>query len=74
MNKKDIVELTKTYQRVFNSDDGKTVLSDLEKRCNVHNTSFSNDPHETSFREGQRQVVLFIKSTINKNPKGENNE
>lgn len=71
MNKKDIVELTKTYQRVFKSEDGQTVLEDLEKRCNVHNTSFSNDPHETSFREGQRQVVLFLKSIINKNPKGE---
>ena len=71
MNKKDIVELTKTYQRVFKSEDGETVLEDLEKRCNVHNTSFSNNPHETSFREGQRQVVLFIKSIINKNPKGE---
>ena len=74
MNKKDIIELTKTYQRVFKSDDGKTVLEDLEKRCNVHNTSFSNDPHETSYREGQRQVVLFIKSITNKNPKGENHE
>ena len=71
MNKKDIVELTKTYQRVFKSEDGQTVLEDLEKRCNVHNTSFSNDPHETSFREGQRQVVLFLKSIINKNTKGE---
>jgi hypothetical protein len=71
VNKKDIVELTKIYQRVFKSEDGQTVLEDLEKRCNVHNTSFSNDPHETSFREGQRQVVLFLKSIINKNPKGE---
>jgi hypothetical protein len=71
---KDIIELTKTYQRVFKSEDGQTVLSDLEKRCNVHQTSFSNDPHETSYREGQRQVVLFIKSIINKNPKGENHE
>ena len=74
MNKKDIAELTKTYQRVFKSEDGETVLEDLEKRCNVHNTSFSNDPHETSYREGQTQVVLFIKSIINKNPKGENHE
>jgi uncharacterized protein YbcV (DUF1398 family) len=38
---KDIIELTKTYQRVFKSSDGQTVLEDLEKRCNVHHTSFS---------------------------------
>jgi len=74
VNNKDIIELNKTYQRVFKSEDGETILKDLEKRCNVHNTSFSNDPHETSFREGQRQVVLFIKSIINKNPKGEKHE
>ena len=74
MNKKDITELTKTYQRIFKSEDGQTILTDLEKRCNVHNTSFSNDPHETSYREGQRQVVLFIKSIISKNPKGEQHE
>lgn len=74
MKNKQIQELTKTYQRIFKSQDGETVLQDLEKRCNVHNTSFSNDPYETSYREGQRQVVLFIKSIINKNPKGENHE
>mgnify|MGYP003659735828 FL=1 len=27
-------------------------------------TSFSKDPYETAFREGQRDVVLFIKSTL----------
>jgi hypothetical protein len=71
---KDIVELTKAYQRVFKSKDGETILEDLEKRCNVNNTSFSENPHETSFREGQRQVVLFIKSILNKNLKENKNE
>ena len=68
MNKKQVQEIIQAYQRVFKSDDGKDILSDLEKRCNVHNTSFSNDSNETAFREGQRSVVLFIKSTLNKNP------
>lgn len=74
MKNKDIVELTKTYQRVFKSSDGETILEDLEKRCNVNNTSFSENPHETSFREGQRQVVLFIKSIVNKNLKEKQDE
>ena len=68
MNKKDIEETIEIYKRIFKSDDGKKILSDLEKRCNVHNTSFSTDAHETSFREGQRSVVLFIKSTLKKKP------
>jgi hypothetical protein len=59
----------KIYQRVFKSDDGEKLLEDLEKRCNVHATSFSLDSHETAFREGQRSVVLFIKSTLKKQPK-----
>jgi hypothetical protein len=59
----------KIYQRVFKSDDGEKLLEDLEKRCNVHATSFSPDSHETAFREGQRSVVLFIKSTLKKQPK-----
>jgi len=63
-------ELIKIYQRIFKSEDGKNILEDLEKRCNVHNTSFSNDANETAFREGQRAVVLFIKSMLNKKPGG----
>jgi hypothetical protein len=57
-------ELRATYRQIFTGDDGKVVLEDLAKRFNIHSTSFSKDPHETAFREGQRDVVLFIQSTI----------
>jgi hypothetical protein len=68
-NPKELNENIKLYNRVFTSEDGKKLLEDLKKRCNVHSTSFSTDPHETSFREGQRSVVLFIEATLNKQPK-----
>jgi hypothetical protein len=66
---KEINDNIKVFQRVFKSQDGQKVLEDLEKRCGVHVTSFSKDSHETAFREGQRSVVLFIKSTLSKQPK-----
>jgi len=66
---KEINDNIKIFQRVFKSPDGEKVLEDLEKRCNIHTSSFSQDPYETAFREGQRSVVLFIKSTLKKQPK-----
>lgn len=69
---KDIKELIKTYKRVFESSDGEEILEDLKKRCNFYSTSFSNDSHETAFREGQRSVVLMIDQMKNKNLGGKN--
>ena len=63
---KKIKELIQNYKKVFKSDDGKMVMDDLEKRC-FYNTSTYNskEPNETAFFEGQRTVLLFIKSMIN---------
>tara|TARA_B110000503_G_C7061245_1_gene376738 strand:- start:15 stop:227 length:213 start_codon:yes stop_codon:yes gene_type:complete len=67
-NPKELNEKIKLYNRVFTSEDGIQLLEDIKKRCNVYTTSFSPDAHETAFREGQRSVVLFIESTLNKKP------
>jgi hypothetical protein len=41
-------------------------MDDLEKRCFYHTSTFSrNEPNETAFFEGQRTILLFIKSMIN---------
>jgi len=63
---KKIKELIQNYKKIFKSDDGKMVMDDLEKRC-FYNTSTYNskEPNETAFFEGQRTVLLFIKSMIN---------
>jgi len=52
------------YRMLFDSEDGEIVLDDLEARFHIHGTTFTPDPHETAFREGQRSVVLWIKSTL----------
>ena len=70
MNKDDLKQLTIAYKQVFESDHGKKVMEDLEKRCSFHATTHvKGDSHEGAFLEGTRSVVLFIKNMLNK--KGE---
>ena len=60
-----IAGLKKNYQYIFNTDEGKEVLSDLEKRCHYHSTTnIKGDSHESAYMEGQRSVLLFIKSML----------
>ena len=69
---KYIQELKINYKYIFNTDEGKEVLSDLEKRCHYHSTTnVKGDSHESAYMEGQRSVLLFIKSMLRKeNEKG----
>ena len=65
---KKVIELIKSYKIVFKSDEGKKVIEDLEKRCHEFVTTHDkNNSHETAFLEGQRSVLIFMKSMINKN-------
>ena len=55
------------YKTIFNTDEGKEVLIDLEKRCHYHSTTnVKGDSHESAYMEGQRSVILFIKSMLRK--------
>ena len=59
--------LRKNYEYIFNTDEGKEVLVDLEKRCHYHSTiNVKGDSHESAYMEGQRSVLLFIKSMLRK--------
>ena len=67
-----ITKLKTNYKYIFNTDEGKEVLADLEKRCHYHSTTnIKGDSHESAYMEGQRSVLLFIKSMLQKeNEKG----
>ena len=69
---KQVKELKDAYKRIFNSDEGKIIISDLEKRCHfLSTTNVKGDSHESAYMEGQRSVLLFIKSMLqNDNEKG----
>ena len=65
-----IKKLRENYQHIFNTDEGKEVLSDLEKRCHYHSTTnVKGDSHESAYMEGQRSVLLFIKTMLRKENK-----
>ena len=67
---KKLKELQTDFKTVFNSDEGKRVMSDLEKRCHfMTTTNIKGDSHESAYMEGQRSVLLFIKSMLQKKDK-----
>jgi hypothetical protein len=58
----------KDYQTVFGTQHGQRVLYDLMNQFHVlHSTRVSQDS-ETIFREGERNVVIFIMSKLKQNP------
>ena len=58
---KQIEELKLAYRRTFNTDDGRKVMEDLQKRfCFGITTFVSGDPYTSAFNEGQRAAVLLI--------------
>lgn len=49
------------YCGTFGSPAGVKVLEDLKREFHfVEGTYVRGDPHETSFREGERNVILYI--------------
>ncbi len=57
---KEIEELKLTYRRTFNTEDGERVLSDLKSRFGFEATTFTGDPYQSAFNEGQRAALLLI--------------
>ena len=53
-------QLKQDYKNTFSTKEGDAVIADL-KSAYYHRGSYSkNDPHETSYREGQRSVIVRI--------------
>ncbi len=57
---KEIEELKLAYRRTFNTEDGDKVLSDLKARFGFETTTYSDNPYNSAFNEGQRATVLLI--------------
>lgn len=59
------------YQTVFDPQrpESRRVLDDLAKYCNVESSSFvPNDPHQTAFNEGQRDVFQHVCGMLRLHP------
>jgi hypothetical protein len=59
-----IIELQKAYHATFSSTQGKRVLSDLEVRNWMKSPTISPELHFMAYREGQRSVLLYIKTMM----------
>lgn len=62
------LEVAQAYAERFDKDDHKIrlILGDLAGYCNVTHTSFvANDPYQTAFNEGARDVFLHISEMCN---------
>ena len=62
-NEKKQKELGRAYKRLFMTDDGKTILSDLEKFCGAYNSCMNEqcpDAFQTFIMLGKRRVFLRI--------------
>jgi hypothetical protein len=66
-NKKIIREKAQAYKRLFQSDDGKEVLADLEYICGANATSIDSEwnANRTFYHEGMRNVFLHINNKVN---------
>jgi len=60
----DQVAVTQAYQRVFNTDDGELVLRDLAKASGFMANSFTTDPLEMAFNNGNRDLFIRIITTL----------
>lgn len=59
----EIVARLRDYRQCFGTQAGRRVLSDL-RRSYSRRLSFSKDPYETAFHEGERNVVLKIEAAL----------
>lgn len=63
---KDLQRITNAYHRVFGSEDGQIVLSNLKAYFRMNRPAFERslthayDPIAAALRDGQREVILFI--------------
>lgn len=57
--------IVEAYRRLFRSEDGEKVLSDLMDVCGMSRSSYDTDATRMAFYEGQRSVILRITKTIN---------
>ena len=55
----DLKEMKKIYGITFDTPEGMKVIADL-KTAYYKRGSYSKDPYETAYREGQRSVLIRI--------------
>lgn len=60
------LEILKSYQKVFDSEDGKAVLYDMMKTNGMFSTTFHENPTTMAYMEGRRSFVADLVELLNK--------
>ncbi len=60
----ELEALQKAYHSTFSSVTGRKVLDDLEIRNWLRSPTISSQLHYMAYREGQRSVLLYIKTMM----------
>jgi len=59
----DYIQLVKDYKELFSGETGKKVLEDLYNTFDLPSYQ-KEDPYGTTYREGRRAVILYIKEKV----------
>ena len=60
-------EIALTVQKVFATEDGLFVLKKISEMCNENKPTYvDHNPNGTAYKEGQRSIILGIRSLLNK--------
>jgi len=60
------LQMQQAYAELFSSQNGQTVLRHLMGQFHIFRTSPQPDPYAIAFNEGERNVVLYILSQLQK--------
>ena len=64
-----VKQIKTDYEFTFKTAEGQRVLNDIIKAAHVLEPTFTSDPYETAFREGERNMGLRILTILNYSPK-----
>ena len=54
------VDMTKTIQKIFDSEEGRSFLYELMKSTKFFGSTFDENPYKAAYNEGARSVVVNI--------------
>lgn len=60
----NLKQLQADFKKVFDSDAGKRVLDDLQRRGFLHTTTIADNQLKMAYREGMRSMALHIKTML----------
>ncbi len=59
-------QLVMDMQGTFGTEEGKRVLQALSQKCRENTATYVElNPHRTSYLEGMRSVIIYIRSYLN---------